>query len=352
MTLISFIISLLTLLPMQSLPYSVAHRGCHIKGYIPENSPDGVAMAKRYGFRAIECDVHYTRDNQLIIMHDRTINRTMVNASDLSPIAQPVEYAKTDLAELRSKYVLASSDPAKRRPIPTFAEELEACKKYGIIPMMHTPHFEAYKMAKKVLGDNFIAFCGQYDSLKQVRTLSKNCLILWDPDMAPADEVVRKLKELGGPCGVTSMRDYLLTADYIQTVRDAGFEVQSSIFKTPLEVESIAKGATYVLSDFCLFPFKPVKTVKKLAASARSLQAGERLTFTGKKLQYGSLELSIDVKGDVEVIVNGKRHYQFKDAQSLKRLGSWRFYDRQPTVEIIANTASVVNQLDIKEYKY
>ena len=72
------------MLPMQSVPYSVAHRGGHIKGYVPENSPDGVASAKRYGFRAIECDVHYTKDNKLIHMHDRTINRTMVNASDLA----------------------------------------------------------------------------------------------------------------------------------------------------------------------------------------------------------------------------------------------------------------------------
>ena len=63
MTLISLFISLLTMLPMQSVPYSVAHRGGHIKGYVPENSPDGVASAKRYGFRAIECDVHYTKDH-------------------------------------------------------------------------------------------------------------------------------------------------------------------------------------------------------------------------------------------------------------------------------------------------
>ncbi len=352
MTLISLFISLLTMLPMQSVPYSVAHRGGHIKGYVPENSPDGVASAKRYGFRAIECDVHYTKDNVLIIMHDRTINRTMVNASDLSPIEKPVEYAQTNFAELRSKYVLASSDPKKRRPIPTFAEELAACKKYGIIPMMHTPHFEAYKMAKKELGDNFIAFSADYDSLKRVRTISKNCLILWDPTMAPAEEVVQKLKALGGPCGVSSMRDYLLTADYIKTVRDAGFEVQSSIFKTPLEVESIAKGATIVLSDFCLFPFKPIKAKKNMTLADKQIKTGEKITFTGKKFRYSSVTMDIDLKGSVEVIVDGKRHYKFSDAKGIQRLGSWRFYDKVPTIEIIAKDNTLIKSLDIKEYKY
>ena len=135
MTLISLFISLLTMLPMQSLPYSVAHRGGHIKGYVPENSPDGVASAKRYGFRAIECDVHYTKDNKLIIMHDRTINRTMVNASDLSPIAQPVEYAQTNFAELRSKIRFGFVRPQKETP------HTDICGRTGRMQeIRHPPH--------------------------------------------------------------------------------------------------------------------------------------------------------------------------------------------------------------------
>ena len=224
MTFFSAAISLLSLLPLQSLPYSVAHRGGHIKGYVPENSPAGVASAKKYGFRAIECDVHYTKDNVLVLMHDKTINRTMVNASDLSKIQEPVTVAETNFADLRNNYVLASSDPAKRTPIPTFEEELAACKKYGIVPMLHTQHFQAYKRAKEVLGDNFIAFSAEYDSLKRAREVS-DCLILWDPTMEPAEVVVEKLKALGGRCGVSSMRDYLLTADYIKTIRETQFQI-------------------------------------------------------------------------------------------------------------------------------
>ncbi len=58
---------------------SVAHRGCWLREnsgeyYIPENCPAGVAMAARYGYPAVECDVKYTKDSVMVIMHDGTIN--------------------------------------------------------------------------------------------------------------------------------------------------------------------------------------------------------------------------------------------------------------------------------------
>ena len=72
------------------LPMAVAHRGCWLMDgeefYINENCPAGVQMAAQYGYPAIECDVKYTLDSVMVIMHDATINRTMRNAADYSPI--------------------------------------------------------------------------------------------------------------------------------------------------------------------------------------------------------------------------------------------------------------------------
>ena len=57
------------------LPMAVAHRGCWLKDgdafYINENCPAGVWMAKQYGYPAIECDVKYTRDSVMVLMHKR-----------------------------------------------------------------------------------------------------------------------------------------------------------------------------------------------------------------------------------------------------------------------------------------
>ena len=87
---------------------AVAHRGCWLREnsgeyYIPENCPAGVAMAARYGYPAVECDVKYTKDSVMVIMHDGTINRTMRNAADYSKIQEPVRVSETTFAELREK---------------------------------------------------------------------------------------------------------------------------------------------------------------------------------------------------------------------------------------------------------
>lgn len=332
-----------------AIPYSVAHRGCHINGVIPENCPAGVAMAKKYGFRAIECDVHYTKDSVMILMHDKTINRTMRNAKDYSEIKEPVEYSKLTYAELKANYVLASERPELRKPIPTFAEELKACKKYNIIPMMHTELFEAYQLAHKVLGDKWIAFNRDYESVKRAREIS-SCLVLWDPGTTPAPEVIEKLKMIGGKCGISSMKRDLLTADYCKAITDAGFEVQSSIFKTPYEVQSIVNGVTYVLSDFSLVqPFKKPSFTSEV--SPFELKANEKKSFSWKNVEYGSVEIEISVKGNVEMIVCGRK-YKFSSSHTIQRIGGWRFYKQNPLVEIVAKENSNIESLKIKYYKY
>ena len=48
-------------------PLPVAHRGCWFTNQIPENSIAAIRTAKRYGYKAIECDVKYTKDSILVI---------------------------------------------------------------------------------------------------------------------------------------------------------------------------------------------------------------------------------------------------------------------------------------------
>ena len=147
---------------VENLPMSVAHRGCWLKDggeyYINENCPAGVKMAAQYGYPAIECDVKYTLDSVMVIMHDGTINRTMRNASDYSKIEEPVKVTEHTFEDLRTNYVLESTDPSLRVPIPTLKEELEACREYGVMPMLHSAVVESYKLAHEILGDGFIAF--------------------------------------------------------------------------------------------------------------------------------------------------------------------------------------------------
>ncbi|MEE1145426.1 MAG: glycerophosphodiester phosphodiesterase, partial [Bacteroidaceae bacterium] len=119
-------------------PTMIAHRGCWLKGLVPENSVEAVRMAKRFGYTGIECDVHYTKDSVMVILHDKTLNRTVRRAADYSKLEQPVKLSDLTFEELRRDYVLESSDPALRTPIPTLEELLSACKEHGILPMLHS----------------------------------------------------------------------------------------------------------------------------------------------------------------------------------------------------------------------
>lgn len=83
------------------------HRGYPAK--FPENSLAGFAYALDHGIDGLEFDVHLTKDQVPVIMHDEHINRTSDGTGLINSYT---------LAELR-QYHLAGSEP-----IPTLAEFL------------------------------------------------------------------------------------------------------------------------------------------------------------------------------------------------------------------------------------
>ncbi len=60
----------------------IGHRGA--RGLAPENTWSAIMEALRCGVRAIEIDVHLTRDGEAVLIHDETLNRT---TSGRGPVA-------------------------------------------------------------------------------------------------------------------------------------------------------------------------------------------------------------------------------------------------------------------------
>ena len=58
-----------------------AHRGA--RGHAPENTLLAFDLAFDLGADAIECDVQRSRDGELVIIHDGTVNRTTNGAGRL-----------------------------------------------------------------------------------------------------------------------------------------------------------------------------------------------------------------------------------------------------------------------------
>ncbi len=335
------------------LPMAVAHRGCWLKDgeefYINENCPAGVKMAAQYGYPAIECDVKYTLDSVMVIMHDGTINRTMRNASDYSVIEEPVRVTEHTFEDLRTNYVLASTDPSLRVPIPTLKEELDACKEYGIIPMLHSAVVESYELAHEILGDKFIAFDAKQEAVSHARDYSE-CLILLDPGEDEASSTIERLKSIGGYCGMSTMKYKMLDAGYIKTVKDAGFEVQASIFPAPHEQRALSDGVTIELSDFYWHQTegrKPVDTFRKISMR---LPEGQAVEWDPETPEFASVILTLDFVGTIEVTMNGKVYTLTHEEAGKPEIFGTRLYKTTPGLKVRALVHSQVKSLKAELY--
>ncbi|MED5428655.1 MAG: glycerophosphodiester phosphodiesterase family protein, partial [Chloroflexota bacterium] len=53
---------------------NIAHRGA--SSYAPENTLSSFDLALDMGITDIELDVHFTKDNSIVVIHDDTVDRT------------------------------------------------------------------------------------------------------------------------------------------------------------------------------------------------------------------------------------------------------------------------------------
>jgi glycerophosphoryl diester phosphodiesterase len=100
----------------------VAHRGA--SAYAPENTMEAYRMAVEMGADAIELDVHLTRDGQLAVIHDETLERT----TDRSGLVR--EQTMKQLRAADAGFTFAAPDGStpfrgKGLRIPTLPEVLE-----------------------------------------------------------------------------------------------------------------------------------------------------------------------------------------------------------------------------------
>lgn len=103
-----------------------AHRGIFLNSLAaPENSLDSLRLASAYGFDYSEFDIGITSDNQFVVMHDATTDRTTDGTGAVSSMT---------LDELR-QYNLLANNIAHQRVVPTLEEYLTACVYYNIKPI-------------------------------------------------------------------------------------------------------------------------------------------------------------------------------------------------------------------------
>ncbi len=139
-------------------PYVIGHRGA--AGYAPENTMAAFAHGLALHVDAIELDIHPTKDGELVVIHDPTLDRT-TNGHGLV-----IDHT---LAQIRELDAGAWFDPAfKGERVPTFKEVLEwahGCTKV-VVEIRQGPLFYPH------IVEQMIAILTTYGMQKQVLVIS------------------------------------------------------------------------------------------------------------------------------------------------------------------------------------
>lgn len=205
-------------------PIVVAHRGA--SGYLPEHTLEAKALAYGQGADYLEQDVVMTKDDQLIVLHDLTLEQ-LTNVKDVFPSRKREDgkfyVIDFTLDELKSLQVSerfsdkqGSSKPAypSRFPIKTsnfkihtFAEEIEFVQglnkstgnKVGIYPEVKSPWFhlaEGKDISAKVLATLKQYGYEQKDSLVYLQSFDANELQRIKTELLPKLKMDIKLVQL------------------------------------------------------------------------------------------------------------------------------------------------------------
>lgn len=153
----------------------IAHRGS--AGTHPENTMEAFKAAEKFGADGIELDVHLTLDDQLVVIHDETIDRTTNGSGNVR------DFSLDELKKLKANYHYKHFFK-KASKIPSLREVFEWMEKNKLICNIELKNnkFPYEGMEKKVIDlikefkfeNRTIISSFNHDSLKNVKQIAAN----------------------------------------------------------------------------------------------------------------------------------------------------------------------------------
>ena len=138
--------------------HSIGHRGCYLA---PENTLPSFILAKNIGWDGVEFDVAFTSDNEPVIIHDKTVDRTSDGTGTV---------AEMTLAELKAlDFGSWFSTNFTGTRIPTFEEAIQVCQRHSIHAYIELHLFATYTQERV---NNLVRIVNKYDMWNNVSWIS------------------------------------------------------------------------------------------------------------------------------------------------------------------------------------
>lgn len=234
-------------------PVLIAHRGD--KTRCPENTMASFEAAIRAGAWMIELDIALSRDRQLVVIHDDTVDRTTNGTGTVCDLT---------LADLKSLDAGSWFDSRfNRERIPTLEEVLKMVDRQALVNIEikksafedAAPEDAIEKQLMRLIADldlaNHVLISSFETRLLERIAASAPGLALGAISLEPADEAaVKNLEKLG--CYSWHGWCETMTGDQIELMHSAGFKVFSFTVNEPDVFERLVKaGVDGVFTDDC-----------------------------------------------------------------------------------------------------
>lgn len=146
----------------------MTHRAHTTDKSVPENSISAVKAAIASGADALECDTHRTKDGQIVICHDLSINRTTTGNGDIPSLT---------LEQIKSYKLLDRNGNPTNETMPTLEEFLKACRGKIYVDLDYSPRTastaEVMAVVEKLgMMEQVWFYCNSVEKCREVLAIS------------------------------------------------------------------------------------------------------------------------------------------------------------------------------------
>lgn len=200
-----------------------AHRGA--SAYAPENTVEAFALAMEQGADGIELDVQMTKDDQVVVIHDETIDRV----SDGTGAVR--DYT---LEELKKFHFSNHMENYENAVIPTLKEVLDLIKSSNMLLNIELktgiywyPNLEEKTMElvkESGMEDRVIYSSFNHYSIKKILELNPHaeCAFLYSDVILNVDKYAKN----AGVCGLHPAVYHLKMAEFLKEYQESGLKVR------------------------------------------------------------------------------------------------------------------------------